>query len=96
MWTWTAIDAETKLVPCWMVGPRDAAVATEFMQDLAGRLAKRVQLTTGRPQGVPLGCRDAFGSNIDYAMLVKIYGEAGADEKRYSPADYVGSQKVEM
>lgn len=96
VWTWTAIDAETKLVPCWMVGPRDAATATEFMQDLAGRLATRVQLTTDGLKAYLTAVEDAFGNDIDYAMLVKIYGESGAEEKRYSPAECLGAQKQEI
>lgn len=96
VWTWTAIDAETKLVPCWMVGPRDAAAATEFMQDLAGRLANRVQLTTDGHKAYLSAVEDAFGNNIDYAMLVKIYGESIEPEKRYSPAECMGCQKQEI
>ena len=90
VWTWTAIDADTKLVPCWMIGPRDAATATEFMQDLAGRLSNRVQLTTDGLKAYLSAVEDAFGNNIDYAMLVKIYGESAEAEKRYSPATCIG------
>lgn len=93
VWTWTAIDADTKLVPCWMVGPRDAAAATEFMQDLASRLATRVQLTSDGHKAYLTAVEDAFGSQIDYAMLIKLYGEPSNDEKRYSPAECIGCKK---
>ena len=74
VWTWTAIDAETKLVPCWYVGNRDAGAAYHFMHDLAGRLANRVQLTTDGTRPYLSAVEDAFGTEIDYAQLVKIYG----------------------
>lgn len=93
VWTWVAIDAETKLVPCWMVGPRDGAAATEFMQDLAGRLACRVQLTTDGLKAYLTAVDDAFGSEIDYSVLVKLYGEDASEEKRYSPAECIGCKK---
>lgn len=93
VWTWTAIDAETKLVPCWMVGPRDAAAATEFMQDLASRLACRVQLTTDGHKAYLDAVEDAFGSDIDYAQLIKIYGADLSEEVRYSPAECTGTKK---
>jgi len=88
--TFTAIDAETKLVPCWLVGSRDAGCATEFMQDLAGRLANRVQLTTDGHSMYVSAVEDAFGAGIDYAQLVKIYGSDPEAEKRYSPAICIG------
>jgi IS1 family transposase len=74
VWTWIAIDAETKLVPCWYVGNRDAGAAYHFMHDLAGRLANRVQLTTDAHRPYLIAVEDAFGTDIDYAQLVKIYG----------------------
>src|SRR5271169_878505 len=86
VWTWTAIDADTKLVPCWLVGRRNARDAEMFMLDVASRLTNRVQLTTDG-YGVYLrAVEEAFENNIDYAMLVKIYGESPEAEKRYSPA----------
>jgi IS1 family transposase len=90
VWTWTAIDADTKLVPCWMVGPRDVGAATEFMQDLASRLATRVQLTTDGLKAYLTAVDDAFGSNVDYAMLQKLYGADESEHKRYSPAKCIG------
>jgi IS1 family transposase len=93
VWTWTAIDADTKLIPTWLVGTRDAGTATEFIQDLAGRLATRVQLTTDGHKAYLTAVEDAFGSNIDYSMLIKIYGADGGEEKRYSPAECLGCKK---
>jgi IS1 family transposase len=75
VWTWVAIDADTKLVPTWLIGTRDAGAAFEFMMDLQGRLANRVQLTTDGHAAYLSAVGGAFGSTgIDYAMLVKIYG----------------------
>src|SRR6266404_1497103 len=90
VWTWAAIDAETKLVPCWYIGNRDAGAAYHFMHDLAGRLANRVQLTTDGHRAYLSAVEDAFGANIDYAVLVKIYGSDGVAETRYSPAECLG------
>ena len=95
VWTWAAICADTKLVPTWYVGTRDAGAAYHFMHDLAPRLANRVQLTTDGHKAYLSAVEDAFGANIDYAMLVKIYGNApeGA-EVRYSPAQCMGARKA--
>ena len=76
VWTFTAIDADTKLIPSYMVGPRDAGTATEFMQDLAGRLANRVQITSDGLKVYVGAVLDAFGGDVDYAMLQKIYAPA--------------------
>src|SRR5580692_9005875 len=78
-WTWTALDADTKLIPCWYVGTRDAKAAYHFMHDLAARLANRVQLTTDGHKPYLTAVEDAFGADIDYAMLQKIYGIAPTD-----------------
>jgi len=86
VWTWTAIDAETKLVPSFMLGSRDADTARNFMEDLASRLANRVQLTTDGHKAYLTAVDKAFGEDIDYAMLVKVYGIDPQGEKRYSPA----------
>ena len=96
VWTWTALDAETKLVPCWMVAPRDAESAREFMNDLASRLATRVQLTTDGHKPYLEAVEGAFGAEIDYAMLVKLYGEDAQEEKRYSPAKCLGARKTRI
>jgi IS1 family transposase len=94
VWTFTAIDADTKLIPSYMVGLRDGGTATEFMQDLASRLANRVQITTDG-LNVYLGAvEDAFAGEVDYAMLQKIYGAAPeGPEVRYSPAECIGAEK---
>lgn len=94
VWTWTAIDADTKLIPSWLVGGRDAGHATEFVQDLAGRLANRVQLTSDGNKTYLNAVEDAFGSDVDYAMLVKIYGSDPEGQRRYSPAKCLGSNPV--
>jgi IS1 family transposase len=85
-WTWVAIDADSKLICSWLVGKRDPGCATEFIQDLAGRLRNRVQLTTDGLKMYLTAVADGFGENIDYAMLVKVYGNDPEGEKRYSPA----------
>ena len=94
VWTWVALDPDTKLVPCWFVSSRDAGAANHFMHDLAGRLAHRVQLTTDGHKPYLTAVEDAFGSEIDYAMLVKIYGAERAGEARYSPAQCMGARKA--
>ena len=93
VWTWTAIDAETKLVPSFLIGTRDGGVAYDFMQDLAGRLAHRVQLTTDGHRAYLEAVEAAFGADIDFAQLVKIYGPApqGPDRK-YSPENFCGTK----
>jgi IS1 family transposase len=92
-WTWTALDSETKLVPCWRVGGRDGREAYLFMKDLATRLAGRVQLTTDGHKAYLEAVDGAFGQDIDYAMLIKLYGPtANEDQRRYSPAECVGSE----
>jgi IS1 family transposase len=94
VWTWAAIDADTKLVPCWYIGTRDAGAAYHFMHDLAGRLANRVQLTTDGHKAYLSAVEDAFGAEIDYAMLQKIYGATPeGPEVRYSPAVCMGTRK---
>lgn len=97
VWTWTALCADTKLVPTWAVGRRDAWTAQTFVQDLAGRLAHRVQLTTDGHKVYLEAVEGAFGSEIDYAMLVKLYqgDESGrAAEARYSPPKCLGTRTV--
>jgi IS1 family transposase len=93
-WTWTALCSETKLIPCWYVGTRDAGAAYHFMHDLAGRLANRVQLTTDGHHAYLTAVSDAFGTDVDFAQLVKIYGEAPKTEARYSPAQCMGARKA--
>src|SRR5690349_11286304 len=94
VWTWTALDADTKLIVSYVSGGRDAEYANAFMQDVAGRLANRVQLTTDGHKPYLEAVEGAFGADIDYAMLIKIYGEAPESAKgRYSPAECIGTSK---
>ena len=93
IWTWTAIDADTKLVPAWFVGNRDGETAKIFIEDLKSRLKNRVQLTTDGHSAYLEAVEEAFGCEIDYAMLVKLYGTEPEGEKRYSPAKCLGAQK---
>jgi IS1 family transposase len=95
VWTWVALDPDTKLVPCWFIGHRHAGAAYHFMHDLKSRLANRVQLTTDGHRAYLNAVEDAFGAEIDYAMLQKIYGEAPEDsEMRYSPAQCMGTRRA--
>jgi len=95
VWTWTSIDADSKMILSYEVGDRSAATAHEFMFDLRDRLTNRVQLTTDGHKAYLSAVEDAFGSDIDYAMLVKIYGEIGGKtaERKYSPAECTGIRK---
>jgi IS1 family transposase len=95
-WTWVAMDADSKLVCSWLVGKRDAGCATEFLQDLSGRLANRVQLTTDGLKIYLNAIIDAFANDIDYAILHKLYGTDRKTEARYSPAKCIGCEKHEM
>lgn len=91
IWTWTAIDADSKLVVSWMVGGRDAITAKHFIDDLAARLASRIQLTTDGHRVFLNAVEDVFGCEVDYAMLIKVY-ESTQDETRYSPGKCVDCQ----
>lgn len=93
IWTFVAIDAETKLVPCWLVGYRDAGHAFEFIDDLRQRLVNRVQITTDGHKMYLEAVEGAFGAAVDYAMLVKLYGAELEGERRYSPAKCLGANK---
>jgi IS1 family transposase len=91
VWTWTAIDADTKLIVSYMLGDRGGATAQSFMRDLAGRVTNRFQLTTDGHRVYADAVENAFGADIDYAMLVKIYGASNdSPESRYSPATCIG------
>ena len=98
VWTWTAIDPETKLVPCWYIGNRDAEAAYHFMHDLAGRMASRIQMTTDGHKPYIRAVEDAFGEDIDFAQLVKIYGKSynNTPQARYSPAQCMGARKAKI
>lgn len=97
VWTWTAIDSESKMILSYEVGDRSGATALEFMTDLRNRLATRVQLTTDGHKAYLEAVEEAFGADIDYAMLVKLYGEPAGNrkssERRYSPAECIGARK---
>jgi IS1 family transposase len=100
-WTWTAIDADSKLLISYLVGGRDAEFALMLMDDLRGRLANRVQLTTDGHKAYLQAVEEAFGADVDYAMLVKLYGAGGATTddaagRRYSPAECVGFRKEKI
>jgi IS1 family transposase len=93
-WTWTAIDADSKLLITWLVGGRDSEYAMAFMDDLKDRLANRVQLTSDGHRAYLEAVEGAFGGDVDYAMLVKIFGAAPEAMKgRYSPAECIGARK---
>ena len=93
-WTWTAIDADSKLLISWLVGGRDSGYAYAFMKDLRDRLANRVQLTTDGHNAYLLAVEETFGADIDYAQLVKLFGPAPDSAKgRYSPAECTGIRK---
>ncbi len=92
VWTWIALDADSKLICSWLVGKRDADCATAFIKDLESRLANRVQLTTDGLKIYLNAIIDAFANEIDYAVLHKVYGADRTDFARYSPAKCVGCQ----
>jgi IS1 family transposase len=96
VWTWIGLDADTKLCLSFLVGGRDATWAHEFMQDCASRIKGRVQLTTDGHKPYLEAVESAFGGDIDYAQLIKIYGAPNSkkDETRYSPAECLGCKKV--
>jgi CheY-like chemotaxis protein len=94
VWTWAAMCADTKLIVTWALGTRGAGTAIEFMHDLAGRLAHRVQLTTDGHRVYLNAVESAFGADIDYAMLVKIYGGDATNETKYSPAEFIDCKQI--
>ena len=85
-WTWTALDADSKLIVSWLVGDRDAGLAFTFVSDLADRLATHIQLTSDGNRLYLDAVEDAFGGDIDYSQLIKLYGSAQETDTRYSPA----------
>ena len=96
IWTWVGLDADTKLVASWHVGTRDSEAAATFIDDLAPRLASRVQLTSDGHKPYLEAIEGAFGADIDYAMLVKVYGAAPEGQRRYSPAICTGAHKYRV
>lgn len=93
VWTWTAIDADSKLLVSWLVGDRTTDSALRFVDDLKSRLSNRVQLTSDGHRPYLAAVDTVFGDDVDYAMLNKIYGSAPTGERRYSPAVCIGAQK---
>lgn len=97
VWTWTAIDADSKLIVSWLVGGRDADYALEFMSDLQDRLSNRVQLTTDGHSAYLQAVEATFGADVDYAQLVKLYGTAPESARgRYSPAECIGAKPTRV
>ena len=96
VWTWVALCADSKLCCTWMIGDRSAQAAHAFMRDLADRLKSRIQLTTDGHRVYVDAVDAAFGAEIDYAMLVKLYGADRPDEARYSPAQIISCRAVEV
>jgi IS1 family transposase len=97
IWTWTALDADNKLILSWKVGGRDASYALELMDDVRERLANRVQLTTDGHSAYLGRSEEAFGADIDFAQLVKLYGEPPSSPeaaRRYSPSECVGTTEA--
>ncbi|HYL74955.1 MAG TPA: IS1 family transposase [Bryobacteraceae bacterium] len=93
VWTWVAIDADSKLIPCWTIGPRDGVTARICVNDLAGRLANRIQLTSDGLSAYLIAVEKAFHGHVDYAQLVKVYGDTSEGQKRYSPAECIGCEQ---
>jgi len=93
VWTWVAIDAETKLVPSWRIGDRSSETAIAFVDDLAKRLANRVQITSDRHKPYLEAIEGAFGGDVDYGMLIKIYGPAPEGQRLYSPAECIAKKE---
>lgn len=93
VYTWTALCADTKLVPSWLVGRRDAHYAAKFIEDLASRLRHRIQLTTDGHRPYLEAVEGAFGADVDYAMLIKLYGSDPESARRYSPPKVTGTDR---
>jgi IS1 family transposase len=93
VWTWTAIDADSKLILSYLCGGRDASWACQFMEDLASRVTTRIQITTDGHRAYAEAVEGAFGMDVDYAMLIKLYGSSGDNpDSRYSPAACIGTR----
>ncbi|MEX2506884.1 MAG: IS1 family transposase [Pseudohongiellaceae bacterium] len=91
VWTWTALDSDSKLIVSYLVGGRDSGYALEFMDDVRARVEGRIQLTTDGHRAYLEAVEDAFGGDVDYAQLIKMYGPAPEGQRRYSPAKCNGS-----
>jgi IS1 family transposase len=92
IWTWVAIDAETKLIPSWLVGDRSGETAIKFVCDLSKRLTNRVQITSDGHRAYLEAVEAGFGADVDYAQLIKLYGEVPEAQRRYSPAKIYGTK----
>ncbi len=93
VWTWTALDSDSKLLVSYLIGGRDTEYAVAFMNDLRSRLANRVQLSTDGHRAYLSAVEDAFADDVDYGQIIKIYGEPPGQDKRYGPAIYKGTRK---
>jgi IS1 family transposase len=96
VWTWTALDAETKLIVSYLVGQRGFTWAKAFMEDVALRVNSRVQITTDGHRAYVDAVEGAFGMDVDYAMLIKLYGNPTTPETRYSPGEVIGTETVKV
>jgi len=97
VWTWTALDSDSKLILTWKVGGRDASYALALMDDLRNRVSTRIQLTTDGHRAYLEAVEEAFGADIDYGMLVKLYGaetSGQGHERKYSPSECIGARKI--
>jgi IS1 family transposase len=94
VWTWCAIDADTKLVPAFQIGQRSTAAATSFMQDVESRMANRIQLSTDGYHGYAEAVRKSFGTDVDYGQIVKIYGAYAFGERKYSTSGVLSAEKA--
>ncbi len=92
LWTWTALDADSKLIVSYLCGGRDSSWAMSFMEDVASRLATRVQITTDGHKAYADAIEGVFGMDVDYAMLIKLYGTPSNSDTRYSPGDVIGTE----
>jgi IS1 family transposase len=94
VWTFCAIDADTKLVPAFMVGERNPATTQAFVQDVSERMANRVQISTDGLKSYIAAIDKAFGTEVDYAQIIKVYGNEPIDSRRYSPSGVTSSHKL--
>jgi IS1 family transposase len=94
LWTWTALDADSKLIVSYLCGGRDANWAKSFMEDVASRLTTRVQITTDGHKSYVEAVEGAFGMDVDYTMLIKLYGNPAQPDTRYSPGVCIGTESV--
>jgi IS1 family transposase len=96
IWTWVAMDADTKLVVSWLVGERDTPTAIDFMTDVRERIANRTQLTTDGLVCYLTAVEEAFGADVDYGQLIKVYGHNPDSDRRYSPSRFITAEKREV